>query len=766
MEDRVKELEQELLQARQRVKEQEERARKAEKERNEEKERVAQLSKELERSKQLQEQTTLDQYLTYCHLLLFQPLKVELVNNSKGNTKVDGKFYPLSLRPWEGFVETQQRHFDIIKDALRDEKIFSSWTEIRGIQRHAHGSPVANEDDIKPFVQLAVEGPVKEIFSALSRRVNTSQTLQPFNFSRLSFTNHAYSVSQHSESGPSDRGGKQRRSSPTKRIASGEKAIINPDRRCIREDLNGDRTIAFVFEYKAAHKIQVEDLRQSLGKEDLFTEVIRRVASTKSSNDPDQNMQEKTDRLAAMFLTQMFDYMIQLGLEYGYLTAGKYFVFLHIKGDDLRTLYYALVGPNEEADGDNTAVGGFETAVAQVASFCLLTFQSTPHMDAWVPLAQDSLCQWPISYPEMDITHETEHETEEEPIKSSQSSELSFPLPSTVPLREHRLRSRSTCKDPETDHNSRREDTDDDDTDDDLMSRDSLRGALPLGRSQPQNKRKQAPPSSGDSSGGALSETEQQTRLAEQQTYQYCTQACLLGLKRGWKLDENCPNVSSHRTVAGGTQHPITASDLTCLIQEQLQRYRDCEPLEKYGKHGARGTLFKLSLSLYRYTFVGKGTVSENVRYLLHEADVYRRLKALQGKAVPVFLGNIDLVTPYNLTARHAYYFAGAKIAHMLLMSWVGEETRKSSVLDLDMAAEVAQLSQAVRREGVVHNDERAANALWSEERRRVMLIDFDRAVLLPLVKHKQLQELSSKRRRRENDSGAYRRKAYLGNSV
>ncbi|KAH8659462.1 hypothetical protein BGZ61DRAFT_499811 [Ilyonectria robusta] len=56
-----------------------------------------------------------------------------------------------------------------------------------------------------------------------------------------------------------------------------------------------------------------------------------------------------------------------------------------------------------------------------------------------------------------------------------------------------------------------------------------------------------------------------------------------------------------------------------------------------------------------------------------------------------------------------------------------------------DLAAEVRRSSQAVWAEGVDHGDERDANRLWNDERRRVMLVDFDHATLLPNLKHKQL---------------------------
>ncbi len=238
--------------------------------------------------------------------------------------------------------------------------------------------------------------------------------------------------------------------------------------------------------------------------------------------------------------------------------------------------------------------------------------------------------------------------------------------------------------------------------------------------------------SEGAGGGGVSSEPEDQIQ-------QYCTQRCLLGLTRGWTLDEACPNVLSHRRHTYGNQHPVGLADFARLVQEQLARDmdRDCEPL---GKRGARGALFQLTLARYGYTFVGKGTLSRFVRHLRHEGDVYRWLEQLQGEVVPVYLGNIDLMPPY--------YLDGQDIVHMLLMSWAGDEAVKASVPDL--AGEVRRTSQEVRAMGVVHGDEREPNMLWNTERRRVMLIDFDRASFLPVPKHKQLLKLSKKEKKRK----------------
>ena len=74
-------------------------------------------------------------------------------------------------------------------------------------------------------------------------------------------------------------------------------------------------------------------------------------------------------------------------------------------------------------------------------------------------------------------------------------------------------------------------------------------------------------------------------------------------------------------------------------------------------------------------------------------------------------------------------------------MSWCGNTVSSSTVVTSGQAEdETCRSSKAVLSEGVHHGDEHASNLLWNEELRRVMLVDFDRAVLLPppTLKHKQ----------------------------
>ncbi|KID89575.1 phosphotransferase-like protein [Metarhizium guizhouense ARSEF 977] len=132
---------------------------------------------------------------------------------------------------------------------------------------------------------------------------------------------------------------------------------------------------------------------------------------------------------------------------------------------------------------------------------------------------------------------------------------------------------------------------------------------------------------------------------------QYCTQACLLGLKRYKELDDNCPNVCSHRAAKGGNRHPIDADTFTRLMCEQLRQspYHKCDALDGWGKWGAVGMLFKLELEPYGYTLVGKGALSGRPRDLEHESNIYARLDQLQGYVVPVHLGTVELDWGYIL---------------------------------------------------------------------------------------------------------------------
>ncbi|KAG7114488.1 hypothetical protein HYQ44_008272 [Verticillium longisporum] len=465
-------------------------------------------------------------------------------------------------------------------------------------------------------------------------------------------------------------------------------------------------------------------------------EVIERVNSDKFRSDTELREQDEAEALIAMALTQVFDYMVRYEVAYGYVAAGESLLFLHIDRADLQTLYCHPCVPVEDVGEASTGYWADKvsyTAAAQLASFCLLSLRSEAlkgaSLDAALLKAEAILKKWRDPY--QDSAHlvaAADAKSLSPSASSSQGTEGSeFISTAGAVGREISLRSRSSWRAAAV---LRRDEEDEEDGPDSDLSRPWTRADA--------GKRKEGP-SSGSS------EYEDAELSDSTPTRQYCTQACLLGLKRGWELDDKCPNMLSHRTAEGGTRHPIDADELARLVGERLCQnpYRDCGALDGWGKMGAISVLFKLELAPYGYTFVGKGTFSGHLRHLEHESRIYARLDNLQGEVVPVYLGIVRLDWGYILPG-------GARVVHMMLMSWGGEMAAKAGAPDL--AAEVRRSSQAVWAEGVNHGDEHNGNMLWNDERHRVMVVDFDRADFLPRPKHKLLVKLSGKKRERQVD--------------
>ncbi|KAK2926387.1 hypothetical protein FoTM2_013253 [Fusarium oxysporum f. sp. vasinfectum] len=710
-----------------------------EKEEAKAREEAERREKEAERRKN--QRTTLEEYLYNCHFHLYKKLALaDKSKSSTGFTKVEGKYYPKWLRPWTSFTNTQrQDHFEAIRRVCGERRLFHQESTTRDLGSTIHRKRAGNENAVDHFEKLAVEDPVWEILRPVW---DDEELCKEYRCMGLRFSNNIRDFTQPSDGvlvGEEDlseeRPERRRRTGPNKRVASEQRVkprATKPDGAGVRTRLGGDESLAFVYDYKAAHKVALERLKPAVVKETLFMEVMERINSNKSLSDAELRGQDRAEELVAMALTQVFDYMVRYEVAYGYIAAGESLLFLHIDRANPQTLYCHPCVPDEDvgeaSDGDWADDKVSYTAAAQLASFCLLSLRSEAlkgaSLDAALRKAEAALKKWREPYDDAARLLGAE-DTNSPSASSSQATEGSEFMSSAVPAsREVSLRSRPSCRSTAV---LRRDEADEED----------------------------------DGPDGDLYRSWARTDMSESAPVkQYCTQACLLGLKRGLDLDSNCPNVLSHRSAEGGTRHPIDAHDFARLVGERLRKnpYRDCEALDGWGKMGATGVLFKLELAPYGYTFVGKGTLLPHPRRLEHESQIYARLDRIQGEVVPVHLGLARLDRGYILPG-------GARVFHMMLMSWCGETMANKVAAGAgagaaDLAAEVRRSSQAVWAEGVDHGDEREANRLWNDERRRVMLIDFDRATLRPNLKHNQLVKVSGKKRKRQGDElGNYNRK-------
>ncbi|KAL1978974.1 hypothetical protein VTN96DRAFT_7856 [Rasamsonia emersonii] len=259
------------------------------------------------------------------------------------------------------------------------------------------------------------------------------------------------------------------------------------------------------------------------------------------------------------------------------------------------------------------------------------------------------------------------------------------------------------------------EETDDDDT---PPSPSPLRGASSR-RGQGAGRRgsgRRGTPSQGRGQGRPTSSEQSSERGAPRQ---YCTLKCIYGLVEGGPLDLACPNVQSH----GSQNHLLSAQEFIRRLCLQLSnnQEKDFEPLHICGR---TGFLMKATLTSHGYTVVIKATTADLVSRLQHEKKVYDLLRSLQGREIPVCIGDFSPQVPY--------YYHGQVMAHMLVLSWAGIRTQNIVNKDNEhwflQKREVA-LSK-IRSFGVIHRDVAWRNVLWNEETNSAIMIDFEDAIL------------------------------------
>ena len=102
-----------------------------------------------------------------------------------------------------------------------------------------------------------------------------------------------------------------------RQVVQGETERPRPsavDQACIFRHSNGERSLLFVREYKAARKLSTAYLHAGLRPMAVRAEAVQRATIP---NDPAEKLQYHAERLVAAAVTQTFEYMIDNNLEYG-----------------------------------------------------------------------------------------------------------------------------------------------------------------------------------------------------------------------------------------------------------------------------------------------------------------------------------------------------------------------------------------------------------------------------------------------------------------
>jgi len=726
----------------QRLREEEQRLREEEQRLREEEQRLREAAEEKTRK------TTLLEFLDACHSHLHEGLSVQTdttLSTQGDPANANNKLRPERLRVWHDFPARQAAIWaDLMESDLVLERHFTSLHTLDESGEAVRRRMMSSELDLNLFQRSTVEDPVSLIIERLSdnrtlRRTfglqgsvkfeNHANTLSPeaqlvegveqmtlSGTRRRSPRLHAKARAQSTEAEPAEPASSRTRTARSSRPRADQFCVYNTSTQNTE-----NRVAAFILEYKAPHKLPLSYIYEGL--HDMEVEDVVRWREVDAP-------QDRFRRLIAAVVTQAFSYMVKIGSEYGCVCTGEAYIFLRVP-DDPSTVYYFLSVPK----GDVGATTGWApdsaganrlhlTAVGQMLAFTLQALKTPPRGQKWRLDAAAQLKSWEVVYDDLLDIIRPGIPTPSSEYQPPQDDE--FIRMSPVQLRHRLLQASPSCKQPRNQCGT----SDEEEPDPDTPSRPSQHTSRARVRTRARTQATDSRPSGRSSRRGA-------------QDSQYCTQNCLRGLVEGGLLDRSCPNVQHH----GGSHHQINRPTFLALLRQQLSKDLDtnCKPA---GLPGACGVLFRIRLKSYGYTVAAKATPVDFVHRLKREAIVYERLRSIQGSHVPVFLGNIDLETPY-------FYEGIAELVHMMFLSFGGKRISQHLTSENGpfVAQQINRAAQAIHNLGVLHKDLMPRNILWNKETGRVMVIDFDRAEIVEARPALGTISVNRKRKRLDDDS-------------
>lgn len=691
---------------------------------------VKELQRKLEEAERRQaeaegrlEPTTFGDFIQGCHQFLTVPLEIQsnLNKSTKGSiTRPDGRLCPTFLCKWEDFPLYRSEYFEKITSLFHSSNsplyIFESRAGLQALGNHHCRRPLASELDLMGYQRYAVEEHVITVIQELLKIGPNNQI--PFLGSGISFENHANTLTE-----------------PT----AGQEEEWKPrsDQLCVSRKNDDTESLLFVIEYKAAHKLTAQNLRVGLQVSNFWEEVVQVF---EIPTDRDEKLVYNAKQVTGAGLTQAFDYMIKEGVEYGCLTTGEAIVLLRVKEDDPTTLYYHLSEPVLDVKSHKEHGSPYSsTAIASILGLCFLALSSPQRDLKWRREASSILNTWKV-----DMEYVLAHLPTDEKNSTPPASEYIPSSPVETPV--NRRQARHSCAALEAiSQDPSPESSDDNDPRDNTTPSKKQRTPpkkrtttvlsshppLPPGKRQQQHpacSQKPAPsyPTQKHKSKRHILESLFPMFLEKSNQKPgptYCTQKCLSGLATKSPLDRECPNISLHESKSDNGTHPISKSMVAELLEMQLNDDIDegCKALNIVGTSGA---LFKMTLTSYGYTFVGKGTIKTKVHRLQHEAKVYEYLNKFQGTQIPVCLGSVNLNKPFYMNRLD-------EIVHFLLLSWGGKDMQEAKPSSCNFYEEATRFETVLGHVGVEHGDIRPPNMLWNKELDRPMLIDFDQARLI-----------------------------------
>ena len=665
--------------------------------------------------------TTLPELLDACHVHLQCALNVQLdktLTTHGDPSNANKKKRPERVVEWTDFMKRQAAIWDDIQHSdFIHQQYFTSSNALEASGDAIRERMMSSELDLHYFERQTVEEHVSSIVKHL---YNDATLRKTFGLKgSVQFENHSntlkpdLSAEEHMTCLSLDEQNECLEKEPESSTSTGLTAaatakarrVYHPraDQFCVynvssKAEGREDKIAAFICEFKAPHKLQLDNIYEGLEDMDLDQVVICR-----ETDGPKDHIR----RLVAAVITQAYSYMIDARLEFGYVCTGEAFIFLRVPDDPTTVCYFLSVPKHDVGETTGLAEDSGErnrlhlTAVGQMLAFTLQAVKAKRRSVAWLERARDRLNTWEVVYGKLlDKVPKKEMSSEYRPPRHKKNI---FLRTSPIQLRRTAASIDSIGCRPRQDESQ----SSDDEFDPDLDSpsrrhQERPRPARPLAQaSKP------------------VSNTSSNQRSQDGKTnMQYCTQKCLRGLMERCWLDKTCPNAQEH----GESRHEIDQPTFLSLMSQQLSKDldTDCSPV---GVHGARGALFTVRLTSHGYTVAAKCTTIDFVHHLKHEAIIYQHLRPIQGIHVPVYLGSIDLDRSY-------IYDGFAEIVHMMFLGYGGQPLFHQTYAKnkSNLTGKVERSIQAIHRLGVLHQDLEPRNILCNAELTQTMVIDFERA--------------------------------------
>ncbi|KAJ5111793.1 hypothetical protein NUU61_001423 [Penicillium alfredii] len=354
MEETIEELRRQLEEERQ-AREDEKRARQ-EAERRQEEERQAR-----EEAEGRVQPNTLFGLLDRCHISLSQAIRVETDATLTTQEQV-----------WRKFDRTA---------AFTSRPLFPSDTQIDYVVTNIQNKPIYSEASLRNFERDTVDNFVEAVIEALRDdellqhefgiegqvtfydRANPSETSLENSLEQMNLHNvrTPQRLVKTRHGGGKDRGRGRGAAQRQKRVGTTRRRNRRADQFCVHIVANEQQKPVYAVEFKAPHKVTTPELVAGLHQMDLARDVIDQEGDT---------FEFYATCLVAAVVTQIFSYMIDSGVQYGYICTGEAFVFLHIPKDEPTVVQYFLCIPNQDVQA-NDEWRLHRTAIGQVLAFTL-----------------------------------------------------------------------------------------------------------------------------------------------------------------------------------------------------------------------------------------------------------------------------------------------------------------------------------------------------------------------------------------------------------